>query len=316
MTGLQSLPSLDPFLNDCDRYVAAERCHDAVAFALLLLERGHGAIQSGRSGYASSGTPHRHERDRRQAIGSPPATTGGGSARHVEESDEIAVISGGKSSFDRLRRASKLSFDELYRLFADNISLYEIARRAGVSRTRVATIYRDHFSDIFQTSAIARLRERERSRRQKTAAHVNALISNDSVLNAIRELAARAKSNRTIRPIMLKRSDVPIKLYRHRAVMVGSNIEPVHHLRNARSSRGRGLKYATTTLYQNVLEQTTWSLFVIDVPGFPQRVIRSRNRRLLQSLFGGQDRMSVYIPLDGRPENPRYDFLADEDNWD
>ena len=95
-----------------------------------------------------------------------------------------------KSSFDRLRRASKLSFDELYRLFADNISLYEIARRAGVSRTRVATIYRDHFSDIFQTSAIARLRERERSQRQKTAAHVNALISNDSVLNEIRELAA------------------------------------------------------------------------------------------------------------------------------
>jgi hypothetical protein len=30
---------------------------------------------------------------------------------------------------------------------------------------------------------------------------------------------------------------------------------------------------------------------------------------------GRQKRMSAYIPLDGRPSNPRDDFLRDENRW-
>lgn len=58
------------------------------------------------------------------------------------------------------------------------------------------------------------------------------------------------------------------------------------------------------------------TIFVIDVPRYPRRVIRCRSDKLLKRLFSaGQQRVSVYIPLEQSLENPRYDFLADENNW-
>jgi hypothetical protein len=222
-----------------------------------------------------------------------------------------------KEAFDRRRRKTEVSFDELYRLFAGDTSIREVAKRAGVSAARMKFIYQQHFSGLFGISAIERRSKRERSRRKQITAGVNAMIAEDPVLKAIQASAKRGKATNTIRPIFLDRSTVPRKLYRHRAVLVGKKIEPVYHIQNSRSSRGRRLNYSETTIRRDKLEAGTWSIFVIDVPGFLRRVIRSRNKHLLRTVFtGGRSRTSIYIPLDGRPENPRYDFLADEDNWD
>jgi hypothetical protein len=38
---------------------------------------------------------------------------------------------------------------------------------------------------------------------------------------------------------------------------------------------------------------------------------------VLKEFFAArQTRVTVYIPLDGRPDRPRYDFRKDEGRWD
>jgi hypothetical protein len=145
------------------------------------------------------------------------------------------------------------------------------------------------------------------------------VVARDRVVNAIKSSAAEANSGRTVEPIPLRRSGPVARRYRHRAVLVdGLDIEAVHHLRNVKPARRpRGLAYTGTTLYRARLARGRWTIFFIDVAGFPRRVIRSKNSDLLKELFAeGQTRVAVYIPLDGRPDRPRYDFLKDEGRWD
>ena len=144
------------------------------------------------------------------------------------------------------------------------------------------------------------------------------IVARDRVINAIKSSAAEANSKHTVEPIALDRSGPVTKRYRHRAVLVdGWDVEQVHHLRNVKSARRPGgLAYTMTTLHRGRLARGHWTIFFVDAVGFPQRVIRSRNSRLLKDFFAdGQTRVSIYIPLDGRPSNPRYDFLGDEDRW-
>jgi hypothetical protein len=71
-----------------------------------------------------------------------------------------------------------------------------------------------------------------------------------------------------------------------------------------------------TTLYRNQLESSKWVIFFVDAPSYPRRVIRRKSAKLLKALFpyGGRSK-NVSIPLDAKPNNPRYDFWADENNW-
>jgi hypothetical protein len=226
------------------------------------------------------------------------------------------AYSAGMAQFDRRRRKIKIGFAKLFDLFAGDLSIAEIAKRAGVSRVRLNAIYRQYFADLFGTTALERLRARESTRREKTAGRVQRVISRDRVINAIKASAAKAKPKRTVEPIIVRTDGEITKHYRHRAVLVdGKDVEAVHHIRNSGAGQ-RGLTYATTTLYRSRLEQTRWTIFFVDVPRFRRRVIRSKNSTLLRHLFAdGQTRMSVYIPLDGRPQTPRHDFLRDEDRW-
>ena len=125
----------------------------------------------------------------------------------------------------------------------------------------------------------------------------------------------RAEPPRTIEPVI--RSKRGFTWFRHKAVLVdGTHIESVHHIMTRRLSRRGTIAYGSTTLYRTTLETSKCTIFVIDVPNYPRRIIRCRSNRLLKRLFSaGQEKVSVYIPLEQPLENPRYDFLADEDNW-
>jgi AraC-like DNA-binding protein len=230
---------------------------------------------------------------------------------------QIQVYLGKKAEFERRRRKIRLSFDKLYSLLASNFSLYDIAKVAGVSRTRVHEIYDQYFRELFAINGLERLRQRELLKRDEAANQVAKIVGTDPLLKAIKASAARANPKRVVEPIILKRSDEPGKCYRHKAVLIDTDhVEAVHYVRNARRIRRRGITYGTTTLYRSQLQTTKWTIFVLDVPQFRRRVIRTRSSRLIEDLFPGkQRRVSVYIPLDAQPENPRYDFLADEDNW-
>jgi AraC-like DNA-binding protein len=222
-----------------------------------------------------------------------------------------------KAQFHHRRRKIRLGFDRLFALFAGDVSNAEIARRAGVSRTRLNALYKQYFAKLFAATALQRLRARERSRREEVVRRVTKAVATDRAFNAIKASAAKAKPKRTVEPVIIDKIREPKRQYSHRAVLVdGKDVEAVHHIRNAGSAGRRGLTYATTTLYRNRLKRTRWTIFFVDVPRFPRRVIRSRNATLLRRLFAdGQTRVSVYLPLDGRPQNPRHDFLADEDRW-
>jgi AraC-like DNA-binding protein len=224
-----------------------------------------------------------------------------------------------KAEFERRRRHIRMSFERLFELFAKGLSIAEVARRAGVHRSRLNRVYTRYFGPLLGTAtALERRREQERARREKTAKQVVRVVARDRVINAIKSSAAEANSRHTVEPIALDRSGPVTKRYRHRAVLVdGRDVEAVHHLRNVkRARRPGGHAYTTTLLRRHRLERGHWTIFVVDVVGFPQRVIRSKNSRLLNEFFAdGQTRMSVYIPLNGRPSNPRYDFLRDEDRW-
>jgi hypothetical protein len=221
-----------------------------------------------------------------------------------------------RRQFNR-RRKSRIDFDVLYELFASGASSVEIAKRAGVSKERINFIFNHHFSNLFGMSGMERRRRREQERRESLARERALRIRNDRVLTAIRKSAQGSLDKKGIDVVLVKKG-YWVKDYRHKAVLVeNKSVESVHHIRKARRRRStRNITYGDTTLYRSTLERSAWSIFVVDVPHYTQRVIRSNNQRLLNTFFSrDQARATVYIPLDGHPEDPRYDFLADEDNW-
>jgi AraC-like DNA-binding protein len=225
-----------------------------------------------------------------------------------------------KAAFEQRRRHIRMSFERLFELFAKGLSIAEVARRAGVHRSRLSRVYTRYFGPLFGTAtALDRRREQEHARRERTAQRVVKVVARDRVITAIRSSAAEAKSGRTVESILLARSGPATKHYRHRAVLVdGRDVEAVHHLRNVkRARRPGGLAYSVTTLHRARLARGRWTIFFIDAAGFPRRVIRSKNSDLLKVFFAeGQTRVAVYIPLDGRPDRSRYDFVKDEGRWD
>jgi hypothetical protein len=220
-----------------------------------------------------------------------------------------------KHAFDRRRRALRLNFDTLYGFFSSAESGAHIARRAGVSKERINFIYNKYFSDLFGMTARERQRHIEQKLREDAKQQLADAARKDRVLAAIRISAERARPKRKIEPVVRRKHESA--QFRHKAVLVdGKNIESVHHIRTRRLSRRGTIAYGSTTLYRTTLETLKHTIFVVDVRYHPRRIIRCRSDRLLKTLFSArQERASVYIPLEHPLENPRYDFLADEDNW-
>ena len=131
----------------------------------------------------------------------------------------------------------------------------------------------------------------------------------------LRESASR--HGHAVEPVIHKMERNPLRCFRRRAVLVdGKDVESVHHLRRARVFRSDAVSYGTTRLTRECLEQSNWIIFYIDVPHRRRRVIRCRSSRLLRALFPpGARSKDVYIPVAGAPTTPRYDFLANQDNW-
>ena len=221
-----------------------------------------------------------------------------------------------KARFNRKRRKINLDFDQLYTLLASDVSLSKIAQLGGVTKKRINVVYELYFRTLFGMGALERAKQVEELKRTKVADRVARAIAADPVLKAIQASAVRAKPKRTVKPVLLKRGGDPVKRYRHKAVLVDGKPEVVHYIQSARRGRGRTISYASTTLYRTRLQRDGRSIFVVDVPRFRRRVIRSRNLELLRTFFAeGQKRVTIYIPLDSRPQNPRHYFVADEDNW-
>ena len=230
-------------------------------------------------------------------------------------STQAATYLANKAKFNRLRRKSRLDFDTLYQLFSADLTSTEIAKRAALSRPRVNLIYKQYFSELFGMSDRERRERREDRLRQTKANNLARVIAADRVLTAVFKSAEKAK--RRIEPIIYRRGLNLSRRYRHRAVLVDrKDIEPVHHVCNARQFYPGGIHYGVTTLYRNQLESSKWVIFFVDVRSYTRRIIRCRSAKLLKALFPhGGKRKSVLIPLDAKPNNPRYDFLADEENW-
>jgi hypothetical protein len=220
-----------------------------------------------------------------------------------------------KRAFDRRRTAVRVNFDTLYSFFSSAESGARIARRASVSKERINFIYNKYFSDLFGMTARERQRHIERKLRDDAKQRLADATQKDRVLAAIRKSAERAVPKRKIDPVLPRKHE--FAQFRHKAVLVeGTTIESVHHIRTRRFSRRGTIAYGSTTLSRTTLESLKRTIFFIDVPHYPRRIIRCRNDTLLKSLFSaGQQRVSVYIPLEQQLEKPRYDFLADEDNW-
>jgi AraC-like DNA-binding protein len=223
--------------------------------------------------------------------------------------------------FDSRRRKIALNFCELYQLFAsEQLSMAAISKRAHVSRPRIQTIFDLHFSDLIGATAFARREKRETQLRQAVRNEIAQRLDRDELLRAIRKSARRAAKKRTDRVHMVEHlvsnKKGASKAIRRKAVLVDGELESVHHIQSGKLSRSRRLAYGATNLYRNVLRRTSHSIFFIDVPGYVRRVLRCRNEELLAALFQpNSESVGIHIPLDHRPETSRYDFLADEDNW-
>jgi hypothetical protein len=220
-----------------------------------------------------------------------------------------------KRQFDRRRRKVRLDFDTLYGFFSSAESGAQIARRARVSKERINFIYNKYFSDLFGMTALERQRNIERKLREGAEQLRARNIGKNRVLAAVRNSAEKARSKRKIQPVF--REKHAIGKFLHKALLVDDRaVDSVHHIRAVRFSRRGTIAYGSTTLYRTRLEARKHTIFVIDVPHYPRRVIRSSSDHLLRCLFSAdQQRVSVYIPLEKPLANPRYDFLADEDRW-
>jgi hypothetical protein len=220
-----------------------------------------------------------------------------------------------RRDFNRRKRKLRFGFDALYRLFASKVSGAEIAKRAGVSKERINFVYNRHFSDLFGMTALERLRNLELEAKRSALRRLALAVERERAIKLVMASAAKAPAKPKVE-IVTREKHQTARGFRHKAVGVRGKIESVHHPRKARLGGGRRLDYAATTLYRSTLEKVDWTIFVVDVPGYPVRVIRSKSKKLLRAFFSShQNRASIYIPLDKTPDHPRYDFLMDEGNW-
>jgi hypothetical protein len=220
-----------------------------------------------------------------------------------------------RRDFNRRKRKLRLGFDALYRLFASKASGAEIAKRAGVSKERINFVYNHHFSDLFGMTALERLRNLEREAKRSALRRLALAVERDRAIKLVRESAGKAPTKPKVE-VVTRTKHQTAEGFRHKAVRVTGRIESVHHIRKSRRGGRRRRNYASTTLYRTTLEKVNWTIFVVDVSGYAVRVIRSKSKKLLQAFFSSnQERASIYIPLEEPPEQPRYDFLRDENNW-
>ena len=53
-----------------------------------------------------------------------------------------------KAEFERQRRHIRMSFERLFELFAKGLTIAEVARRAGVHRSRLNRVYTRYFAPL------------------------------------------------------------------------------------------------------------------------------------------------------------------------
>jgi hypothetical protein len=105
----------------------------------------------------------------------------------------------------------------------------------------------------------------------------------------------------------------------HTALRIDGQLCFIQIVTNAQSRPRRRQVYAHTGVHSPAMDKYAVMIFFVAVPGYEQMTLVVPTDDMRQALSGKStkdDRISLYIPLAYRPNDPVLDFLAYKDAWD
>jgi hypothetical protein len=106
--------------------------------------------------------------------------------------------------------------------------------------------------------------------------------------------------------------------FRLSALLVNDSLCAIQRITNAQETRRRRQTYAHTGVRADALEKFDTTIFFVAVPGYEQMILVVPSHDLVSMCDAKRvaDRISLYIPLAYRPDNPIVDFWAYRDRFD
>jgi hypothetical protein len=197
-----------------------------------------------------------------------------------------------REGFNRRRRRCKLSFDQLWRRFERGESFANIAKSAGVTRSRLRIIYESWFRKLLQLSSGKERRERQQNERREALYRNLRTLPQSKAVRAI----AGTEGTRQVKPVPRDQRSRPGQV-RSREVFVRGRLCGVHHLRNARRQKGRHAAYATTTIHRGPLERQDFKSFYIETDYGIKRIDMEREELIAYFKKRGQKSVTIYLPI-------------------
>jgi hypothetical protein len=194
-----------------------------------------------------------------------------------------------REGFNQRRRKCKLTFDQLRRRLERGDSFADIARYAGVTRSRLRLIYELWFRKLLRLP-----RGKERRANQYTDKR-KALLQNLPQRKAVRAIA-RVEGRSQVKPVPRDQRSRPGQI-RSREVFVRGRLCGVHHLSNTRRQDGRNAVYATTTICRGPLERQDFKSFYIETEYGTKRIDMEREELLAYFKRREQKSVTIYLRI-------------------
>jgi hypothetical protein len=102
------------------------------------------------------------------------------------------------------------------------------------------------------------------------------------------------------------------------ALLINHSLCAIQRITNAQETKRRRQTYAHTGVRADALEKFDTTIFFVAVPGYEQMILVVPSHDLVSKCDAKRvaDRISLYIPLAYRPDNPIVDFWAYRDRFD
>ena len=196
-----------------------------------------------------------------------------------------------REGFNRRRRKCRLTFDQLWRRFERGDSLANIARSAGVARSRMRIIYELWFRKFLRLPSGQERREKQqRERRESLYKNLKKLPQRKAV-----QVIARAEGSRWVKPVFRDQRSRPGQI-RSREVFVRGRLCGVHHLRNVHP-RGRHARYTQTNISRGPLEHQDFKSFYIETDYGIKCVDMEREELLALFRKRGQQSVKIWLAI-------------------
>jgi hypothetical protein len=223
-----------------------------------------------------------------------------------------------KCEYEQCVHKSRLSFDELFRLFLAEKSITEIAQLSGVTKQAMQQLYERRFRPFFEASGRERLRTRTKTRaNERERQRARELLSNDKLAPVVEKALALGLP---VAAIPCVKKGVPTGGLEPTLLTINGKRCSINHTRACflPSSRQRRL-YSRAGLSFRTLIDVDVTIIHVAVEQFPEHTFVIPSRVLRRAYFSPLRTIEkpIFLPVEPmRTSRARVNFYRYEDAWE